>query len=66
MLISHAELAVAQEITNAVSRGDFRAASDRVYASEQSKVKMVAVPVGLDDKGFLVLKGLEVNAEVLA
>jgi UDP-N-acetyl-D-mannosaminuronate dehydrogenase len=52
LLISHAELAVAQEMTNAVSTGNLEATLDRVYASGQSKVNMIAVPVGLDDKAF--------------
>jgi len=65
-VISHIELDVAQEIAKAVSNGCFRATLEGIRASEQSKAKIIAVPVGLDDHGRPALTDLEGTVRTLA
>ena len=64
--IFHVELPVKEEIAKATSKGDFKATLDGVYASKQSEIKIVSVPVGLNDKGRPVLKSLNKAIKTLA
>jgi len=65
-LASHMEPGVREGIAKAASRGLFEATFDGVYASEQSAVKVISVPVGLDDDGRPFLNSLEKAVETLA
>lgn len=64
--ITHVEPEVAEEISQAISKGRFKATSDGVYASKHSDVKLISVPVGLDAVGRPILNNLEAAVKTIA
>jgi len=64
--ISHIESPVKETIIKAVSKGCFKAVLDGVYASKQSGVKIISVPMGLDAQGNPKQKGLNRAIRTLA
>jgi len=65
-VVLHVEPQVREEIAKAVSEDRFEATLDGVSASKQSRVKIVAVPVGLDVEGSPMLRNLEEAVTTLA
>jgi nucleotide sugar dehydrogenase len=64
--ISHIESPVKETITKAVSNGYFKAILDGVYASKQSDVKIISVPIGLDTQRNPTLEILDRAIRTLA
>ncbi len=65
-LITHIEPEVRDEITGASLNHRFEATTDGIKASERSRIKIIAVPIGLNDEGKPLLKSLRDAAEVIA
>ncbi len=64
--ITHVEPEVAKEISKSIHQGRFKATSDGVYASKQSDVKLISVPVELNAEGSPILENLKAAAKSLA
>ncbi|RLI36864.1 nucleotide sugar dehydrogenase, partial [Candidatus Bathyarchaeota archaeon] len=65
-LITHIEPEVRDEIARALLEHRFEATTDGIKASERSRIKIIAIPIGLDDEGKPILKNLRETVEVIA